>query len=316
MDTEEVVAEVEDVEEVEEETTQETEESKQLDRDLMLENIADKIKASREQNETIAEELEEEVVELEKELDDAVEEMVTLKVDGEAIQKTAEEVEAAGGVIAYQMTLAADKRFKEAAAEKASLAILRSELQQKEQELNERPTEVEETGSVELSEEVLNEFIANIYSGDEDKAKESFKSVLSGIKAPIAQPASQIDEQKIIDMTLYKIDQEKGIDEFQKDYKHLSTDPNLRKMVNEATIKIRTATPNKKPSEIIIEAAKEVDLWVNSFNPDMDLVKEQVDLKKKLNPVKTAKSRMKQDTGYKPKTQAEIFADQKASRSR
>ena len=307
---EEQIAEVEDVDE----TTQETEEEQVLGRDLVLEEIANKHKANRGQ------EIELEVEEPEEEeLEEPAEEfsgLVDLKVDGEIIQKTAEEVEAAGGINAYQMTLAADKRFKEAAAEKATLATMRADLQRKEQELLQQQTEIKEP--VKLSEEKVDELFANIYSGDEEKAKESFMSVMSGLQnQPQHQAPQVVNKQEIVNETVYKLDQDRGVEQFTKEYHHLDSDPKLRDMVNEATIRIKKATPNKKPSVIIIEAAKEIDSWVNSFSPDTEnLLEEQVVKKKSLNPIKTAKTRMKQDVGYKPKTQAEIFADQKANRSR
>ncbi len=315
--TEEATHEIEDVEEVTEEVIEETTQDEVakpvLARDTMMDSIYAKGREvySSDEQEVSEEETEEteETVETNEEP-----EMVELKIDGEIVMKSASEVEAEGGVSTYQKTLAADKRFKEAAAEKAILTTMRTDLQRERLEIEELKNVVVE--HPEISDEETDEFITNIYSGDEDKARTAFKNVISKIRSTPQQKTQEpVNTQDVIDGAVYQLDRKNGIKQFEKDFKNLNTDPKLKAMVNDATARISNENPNKEPSVIIMEAAKEVNDWVNSFTPQEGILEDQLDRKKKIKTIKTAKTRMKKETGYKPKTQAEIFAETKASRS-
>jgi hypothetical protein len=289
------------------EATQEEEAS--LSRDEMLESLAKKRKEELEQlsAEETQEEPEEEIEEPEAQEEPGEQEpeepeYVDLNVYGQIIRKTKAEVDAAGGVVALQKTLAADKKFEEVAKERAELERLREELESQRQE----PVEKVDP------DEIVDAFIESVYSGDEDQAKETFKKALSAMKPE----AKKIDEGRIVKETLFRLDQENGIKDFEQNFSHLSTDPHLRAMVNEATARIRAAAPDKSPSSIIREAAEEVDEWVQRLGGAKESpVADQVERKRSIKNVKSASTRQKQEVGYKPKTQAEIFADLRNSRS-
>jgi len=282
------------------ETTQTEEDVATLERDSTIDAIARKSRESRDVTE-------EPIVEA----DNEEPEMVELKVDGQIILKPASEVAAKGGVTAYQMTLAADKRFKEAAAEKEDLARQRAELNRQRQELE--SVKMRPAPEPEISDDAINDFITNVYSGDEEKAKSSFKAVVSRLKQKEAQV---IDPEAAVQEAMFKIEKRKAANDFAKNYSHLNEDPNLRNMVNQATIRIMGQDPNMPPSEVIVQAAEEIEQWLGTYRPQQDPMYEQVNRKKSIQSIKTAKARVPTESGYTPKTQAEIFAEVKASRSR
>ena len=297
-----------------EETTQIEETSEQtLTRDEMLETLAQKRKAELEEvpedleeldNEVEEEEIEEDAEEEEIEEDNS--DLIDLNVYGKIIQKTRSEVEEAGGVVAMQKILAADQKFQEVAAERAELERLR-------EEINKQTKAAEETEDETDADEIVDAFIESVYAGDEDQAKETFKKALSAAKQKTPQA---IDEGRIVKETLFKLDQKQGIKDFEENFSHLSQDPHLRNMVNEATARIRNANPDESPSTIIRMAAEEVDGWVVKLAGGKESrIEEDVARKKKIHSIKPASTRQKQETGYKPKTQAEIFAEQRANRS-
>ena len=298
------------IEDVEETTQDEQEQPVSLERDSLMDSIAQQVRAQREEQveETAIAPDEEEVIEEPATVD--------LKVDGEIITKPKEEVEAEGGSTAYQMKLAADKRFKEAAEAKAKAEQLRLELEERERQLLQRQVELETLQPTEISDEEVDEFISTVYSGDEEKARDAFKNVLSKVKvtAP-TQPANTLDEDSIAERALFKLDQKKGLELFQKNYSHLNADPRLKSMTNEATIRIMKEEPDLMPSEVIIKAAKEIDEWFG-HKPQKQEMEEQIAHKESIKNIKTANKRVKQVDSYKPKTQEEIFAELQAGRSR
>ncbi len=297
---------VEEVIEDVEETTQETpvvEES--LDRDQVMDELAkkrrDELESEVEGLEEVDEQLEEEVDTVEEELQEDPDETIDINVNGRIIKKTKAEVEASGGVVALQKTLAADQMFQQVASERRELEQLKAEL------------EAQKTTIPDLSnDEAVDSFIESVYSGDEAKAKTAFKNALGAMKGR----NEPVDEGRIVQETLFRLDQENGIKDFESNFSHLSTDPNLRGMVNERTIQIRQQSPDMSPSEVIHAAAEEVNAWVQGLAGEAATpVIDQVNRKQTIRNIRTATARVKQETGYKPKTQAEIFAEQKANRS-
>jgi len=298
---------VEIVEEDVEETTLENEE--ELSRDTIMDQLAKKRFAdlaaeNAGQQEAPENEEQEEPEETADVIVEEEPEFVDLNIYGENVRKTKAEVDAAGGVVAMQKTLAADKKFAEVAKEREELARLRQELEAK------QPEPVADVDS----DKIVDAFIESVYSGDEEQARDSFKKALSTIGRKNEKP---VDEGRIVKETLYRIDQDRGVKDFEANYSHLSSDPHLRAMVNEATARIKQATPAKSPSVIITEAAEEVDAWVNNLSGGQPpVVTEQIERKRSIKNIKSASTRQKQDIGYKPKTQKEIFAELKANRSR
>jgi len=301
----EEVQEIEDTEGVDE-TTLETSEKPSLARDSIIDGIYKKRREERDSE--LTGEAEEEAEE------EAVDELVNLKVDGEIIQKLSSEVEAEGGLATYQKTLAADKRFKEAAITKQQNDQHYAEIQRKEKALLDREQAIKAHKPLEVSDEDVNSFIDNVYSGDEAKAKEAFRTVLSRIKSEPPAPTEKIDEAAIVEKAMYQIDRQNGVEKFATDYDHLNNDSKLRDMVDQATIRILKENPKMSPSKIINQAAIEVDTWLNQSTGKTDLVDDANEKKAKIKTVKKANVRMKAPTGYKPKTQAEIFAGYKATR--
>jgi hypothetical protein len=278
-----------------EETTQE---EPTMERDSVIDAIAKRVSEKR--SSTTEEPPEEVVPEVEEDepadQEDAEQEDVELIVYGKKIYKTRAEVDAAGGVVAMQTKLAADQRFREAAAEKAEALRLREELAAMQQE----PQEDTLTPRVDA-------IVENIYSGDEDALKKALADVLTKQQGPV------VDESEIVKKTLFAVSRDEGMREFNRSYSHLSEDAYLRSMVNEETKKIMADNPNLSPRDVIIAAAESVDNWVNGLNGGD---RQAVSDKANIDTFKPATARVKRETGYKPKTKEEIFAELKSSRAR
>jgi len=143
---------------------------------------------------------------IEKAPDPEPEEEVVLKVDGEEIRKTKSDVEAHGGVRAYQMELAAEKRLEEA----KKILNEAKQIQPK----PEQPQAPIQTSSEPSDEELVEE----IRMGSTESAAEAQRKLLK----KYAQSPEQI--QATVRQT---IDHQMAVQEFQKTYPEIFEDQDL-----------------------------------------------------------------------------------------
>jgi len=143
---------------------------------------------------------------IEKAPDPEPEEEVVLKVDGEEIRKTKSDVDAHGGVRAYQMELAAEKRLEEA----KKILNEAKQIQPK----PEQPQAPIQTSSEPSDEELVEE----IRMGSTESAAEAQRKLLK----KYAQSPEQI--QATVRQT---IDHQLAVQEFQKTYPEIFEDQDL-----------------------------------------------------------------------------------------
>lgn len=321
-------------EETTEETTQESVEEVEsqdveqkpvvLERDRI---IAEMTKRRRDQ-ENPQEESEEETDEIEEESDESDEdEIIDLKVDGEVVPMTKKEVDSMGGIAEAQKSLSAEKRLKQASIERKRLEQAAGEQRQREQALRQREQELEQRlraleekaqGPEENDDEFVNKFVQSVYSGDEDEAKESLRSILKKIKSPQSKQTQQIDEGAILNKALYEVEKRNGQREFTEKYPHLKQDKFLFEKTNHETVQLMEDHPEWSPRDIIIEAAKRVDSWYKEKIGDKgtDTLKERTKSKQKTEPIQSAQTRKKTDSGYQKQTKDDIFEMYRKSRAK
>jgi len=341
------------IEDIDEEIVEDQDEEPKLHRDTVLESMYANRKAQIREQDVDPAMLEAEANEDEDDQGDPdpVESqpvMVDLKVDGEVIQRSQKEVDDAGGVANLQKKLSGEARLKKAAQERTELDLLKrrnnefaEELKLREENLKIRETQIqtrevapppEPAKPVEISDEDAQAMADGIFSGDEEKVKLAFKSAVS--KVITQQPAPQIVPQPVVvdvDAAVqeglkkerYAHSIEEGRIAFAEKYGHLKADKNLYDMTNTATIRLKEEHPDWTPKQVILEAAKEVDDWVNSMKgvsnddpPADDTLTRRRDTKRRtVRNVAAANTKSQAAPGYKPKTQQQIFDQYRRHRS-
>jgi hypothetical protein len=277
----------------------------------------------------------------------ADEEMVTLKVNGQDIQKTQAEVDAAGGVAAIQKSLAGDMKLAQAAEEKKKLEQDREEIREvigenkqlkgqiaeltellKQQKAAPEATPASKEEIAAKAKQITEKF----FHGDAEELQVAVEEILlsanASVPAPAAPaPAPPVDEaaiarrvQQSID---FKAEQKEAISDFEKNHADLNTD-GRRKYVNDLTIAIGKDNPDWGPKKIITEAVtqtrKDLNLPVPAAAPKKDPVQ---DLDSKRNKKQAAadaipvasQRRTVPAKSNKPKTGREIFEEIESKRS-
>jgi hypothetical protein len=120
----------------------------------------------------------------------AAPEMVTVKIDGEESQVLKSEVDSVGGVAAYQMLKASEKRYEQANREKQELAQMLTAARQMMEQA--KPKEPEKS-----PDELIREKVLQIQMGTPEEAAAALQSVLEAGRQPQINPvelANQIYE--------------------------------------------------------------------------------------------------------------------------
>ena len=303
---------VEEVQEVQEEVLKEAtpkedaQEEPRLERNSLMDDLAAK------RNEQFEEESGESFEE-----DDEPEEdtMMDLKVDGEVIQKLKSEVDAEGGKDAYQMKLAADKRFKEAAEEKKRLVAYEKQLKEKELYLSEREREQreQEEEEAQLSDAELAQGLSQgFYEGDTEAVEEKLMKIIK-----LARKKNEpVDREQIINEAKFQIQRDEGVSEFNRLYPNLTKDKMLFDLTNRRTAELMNERPDLNPKEIILLAAEEVNEKFKPKEEEKPKELEAISQKKKtISTIKKASSRKPSQQEFKPETKDEIFSRYKKNRS-
>lgn len=290
-----------------------------LARDAMLDSIAKQVADERQSEQDEPEDMEPEEnnegVDNESEEDDEPEELVELKVDGEVVQKTQAEIDELGGQAEVQKSLTADRRLQQAAQERQQLAQQRDELNRQRaqfQQLQNRQKESEYN-----TDEAYKEYAEAVYSGDEDQLIAAMKKLpnnqhqqMPDVRAEVQRELAAANRQQSIDV---------GKRNFAEQYSDIANDPTLYGIANQNTVAIMRDRPELSPQEVIMEAGRMTQEWRDSLFEEPKQSEELAErTQAKRNKVKlpTAKARNQSNTGYKAKTQDEIFAEMKANRSR
>lgn len=329
IDTTPEIEDQEGVEEVDSEDVEQDEEEEKepvvLERDRMIKEMAEKRRREREGSEE--EQEEEEDDESGEPDDDEDEEILNLKVDGEIIPMPKREVEARGGVAEVQKVLAAEKRLHQASIQRKQLEQAAAEQKRKEQALMERERQLEarlkaleeKTKQPEVNnDEIVDKFVQSVYSGDEDEAKQSLRSLLNTLKKPDSQPAKQINEKEILDRAFFEFDRKSGLREFGEKYPHLKEDAFFFDKTNFETIQIMKENPEMSPRDVIMEAAARIDKQYKERykGQGMDTLEQRKESKRKLEPLQSAQTRKKTETGYKKKSKEDLFDEIRKRRAK
>jgi len=304
------------VEEVAEEQQEEVK-AQPLERDLVADSVAEKVRAQRD------------ALEKDEEPEEPVEdpdELIDLHVNGEVIQKTRAEVDAGGGVVEMQKSLTADMRLEQAAEERKALMKQKAEQEERERLLQEAEAklaaqETQQEDPIDYEEKLKNLADA-IYSGDQEELVAALKEAKIGSPTKPAPQLNQQDLDAIVEnklrATAFETSKKEGNAEFAKKYAHLKNDPAVFQIAQQKTIELAQEHPDWMPAEVIMEAGKLTDEWLNDLRGEKPPTETETRQEKKRNmhKVPAAHARQKQEAGFKPKTKEEIMAEFRQSRKR
>lgn len=255
--------------------------------------------------------------------------MVTIKVDGEERQVPRDKV-LEEGKRALQKESAADKRLKEAteivrqaAAERAAQSEQFARQLQAQQEKDQG--KALSTQDAAALKEQARGFMDKLLSGDEDAAIESLTSMMGRNNATpdmnaLIQQATQAAKQEVNHAE--QVRQQREADKlhaaaktnFSRDFKDIAGDPMLYRLADQETLKVLEDHPEwdavQDIDSILKEAGKRVREWRGSTATTT-----KQELKRGLSkPISGTSGRMPGAPEAKPKTTAQIVADQRRAR--
>jgi len=234
-------------------------------------------------------------------------EMVTLKVNGEEIQRTREEVDEAGGVVAIQQQISGDLKLKEAARQrKANDAQLR-EIEAKKLLLIEEQNRLKELKKTEVKnqDELTEEDVKraermtnNLYQGDSEDIKDVMLEVVKATKSKPVAVTQEVDVTAIkadvkaqvkADM-LYEAERLKAVALFEKDNADLNVG-RMRTAVNDITREVAAEHEDWTLMQIMQES---INIARRDFNKPKPKAAQHRDLKNKRDIKKQSSDSIKQ----------------------
>lgn len=245
-----------------EQETAETPEQPKSDRELLMEKIdAQREEEIRESNVTMLEEAG--LVPKKEETVPVIEapKMVRVKIDGEEVEVPYEEV-----LTNYQKTSAADKRLRDAAAERTQLDNYRAELLAFQEHLKAQPAEAAKAVES-VTDPALKKALQDVFEGEFDTAAEQIQRIIDSAKTQPSTPAMdeakvmQAVEQKVAEIQ-YNGDLKKANDLFLSEYKDLNEDATLLQLVNVQYQNLLQSGVN--PVEAAKEAGDATRNWLQS----------------------------------------------------
>jgi len=271
-------------------------------------------------------------------------EMITLKINGQEIIKTKEEVDAAGGIVAIQKSLSGDMKLAQASQERKQLEQDRADFERTKADINRQQIELNrasqqvrdianenkgksDTEIKRLRKEKAEKIAETLYLGDSESIAKAVEEILESSSRPASTPAPvaipvPLNEdnlvQKVANSVLKETDRKDAVKMFETEHADLNT-VGRRKYVNQLTAEIAQANPHMMPSDVVRGAVKqarvELDIPVpkkkESVKKDLDSKRESK--RKSVDRIPVATQRGKGPQIIKPKTKREIF-DQIASR--
>lgn len=254
--------------------------------------------------------------------------MVTIKVDGEERQVPRDKV-LEEGKRALQKESAADKRLKEATEMRQAAEARAAQVEQFARELQARHEQDQgkalSTQDAAALKEQARGFMDKLLSGDEDAAIESLTSMMGRNNATpdmnaLIQQATQAAKQEVNHAE--QVRQQREADKlhaaaktnFSRDFKDIAGDPMLYRLADQETLKVLEDHPEwdavQDIDNILKEAGKRVREWRGSTATTT-----KQELKRGLSkPISGTSGRMPGAPEAKPKTTAQIIADQRRAR--
>ena len=233
------------------------------------EDISDEDEETKEEEEEDTEETTKFRTEDGREFDVPVSAVANLKIDGEEVDSTIDQI-----TRSYQKGASGDKRLEEANTLKHQLALKEEALIRKEQEIAAKMQAV--TQDADLSDDdrksTMSELIEALVEADEDRAAELLPKILpksddSNLKVSslVESAIKKNDLQK--EQAVYAIRLQDAKAKFKTDFADLAADDMLYSLVDQETIKVSKANPNATPWDIISEAAQNVRTWKGDVTP-------------------------------------------------
>ena len=262
-----------------------------------------------------------------EELDKPEPEMAMVKINGVERKVPQSDVDAAGGLVAYQKAHSADEKMRQNAADKKQLdaretAIAQRELaiaSQEQAQLNkEKKTDQPSTDAGQPSAEAI-ALKDKMYSGNEDEAAEAIDTILERTNN---SSTPNIDTQAIVDQTAKQVQWQGDVRSakqlFATEYKDIDSNPEYRGYADQATKRIMTENPDWTPGQIITEAGEQARLKFRDQlreNVKADEDENRRNNKRTTDNVRGNDATVQKKPEQKAKTQKQIIADMQKSRS-
>lgn len=254
-------------------------------------------------------------------------EMVLAKVNGVEKMVLKADVDAEGGIVAYQKARAADEKMRQAAE-------IRKEYERKERELAERELAFSQQQGASLNKEQNNtgepstdvrqlskEAIAlagKMYSGDETQAAQAIEEILERVN----NSTQSLSREQIIEEAAAKVQWQSDLKSahamFASEYSDINNVPEYRSYANQATISIRAEHQDWTPSQIIKAAGEQARLKFGDAireNGKQAGLDDRVARKRATDNVTGNSAKQPQAAPKKAKSQKEIIADMQKNRS-
>ena len=193
---------------------------------------------------------------------------MTVKVDGIEQEMPIDEARAV-----IQKNLAADKRLNDAVLRQQQLQQWEQKLVQREQQFQAKPTVQSADTGGDLKEQVQTA-VDKLYDGDTDEAVEALTGIIEG-----RNQATPINTDAIVAQAKEEVLQIQRKDEFEKEvmtarsqfneqFKELAEVPELMDQADQRTITLMNEHPDWTPTQIIMEAGRKTQEFVNNIRGD------------------------------------------------
>lgn len=277
------------------------------------------------------------------------EEMITLKVDGEEVEKPKAEVDKEGGIESYQKKLAADKRLQEATLKQKELEKKEAELAVREKALKSSlpdEDEEEEPATDEKDKKDASEDLKRLKDIVSEKRKAYHDAIEYGEAEDISKAAIELDEaqetyyetkfeggkptqeldvDKIADQIDAKLSQKQVLSKFQKEFDDVWKDPEA---MARAKFEVNLLLESGKGNEwsTYEEAGKRARQQMGWEKPEEEdptpeqteeekKRKEKIEKKRKIENIESANAKTEAPkTEEKPKTRKEVIEDMASKR--
>lgn len=256
------------------------------------------------------------------------EEKVLVKINGVERLAPKAEVDAEGGIVAYQKARSADEKFRQAAIlskqnEERERALAQRELaiSQKEQALSKEGKDSvakPSTPDAPRVSEDAKRIKDKMYSGDEEQTAEAIQAILDASKGN----ATQLDPQKVAAeasvLAAREVERQLAVNEFKTKYKAIEENPEYRKYAGQITLQLFKDHPDWGPRQIIMEAGEQAmlkygdEIREKAAKTEDD---ERINRKRATDNVTGADAKVTPKPAPKPKTPSEIVAALQSGRS-
>lgn len=253
----------------------------------------------------------------------------TIKVDGEVIPVSQEEIDEAGGITALQKERAAANRLREAAATKKENDQRDLNLQQREERIAQREAELAAGKTItpqpstkdadgKTPSERARALVEALYSADEDRAAAAIEEIMARDESPATPIDYDAIANRASELAAWKSEKQNGNAVFARDYPELHKNERLKSMVNEETIRLNAEHPDWGPQRIITAAADKVrdDFKDVLIKQDRQLEdKDRLNRKRATDQVTGTGAKPVKPAATKPPTPSDVVASMQAKRT-